>query len=198
MYALVLMTALAGPGQPVCCAEAGWGGWWWYGAAGYAHGYGYFRPVTPDSGGLVLPPSWGPDPTPWCEGKAWFDYVMQLDGYEREDMIAVWAKATPCARKVLLAKLAVVQTEAAIYRAKVEHDRAVEKARIENRPLTDEERQFWKSYLGRLKGDKRKQALERWRAADNRGKRVFLKEIIKEMQDKEDEGDEDKDAGNAR
>src|SRR5262249_5917275 len=89
-------------------------------------------------------------------------------------------------------KLRVVEGEAAAYRAKVEEERAIERYKIENRPLVEEERDLWRTYLGKLKGDKRKAALERWRGADNRGKRLFLKEILRELEKEKDE-DLDKD-----
>jgi hypothetical protein len=102
-------------------------------------------------------------------------------------MIQVWQRATPEARRLLLLKLRDVEGEAAAYRAKVEQERAIERYKIENRPLTEEERELWRTYLNKLKGDKRKEALERWRKADNRGKRLFLKEILREL-DEKDEG----------
>jgi hypothetical protein len=200
MYSIVLMTALAAPGNlaggcPSSCGYGpGYGSGYGYGygygfgfpfGGGYAHGYGNFRPVINGCCGVVLPPAWAPDPTPWHEGKAWYDYVMQLDGHERDDMIRVWQRATPEARRILLAKLLVVEGEAAAYRAKVEQERAIERYKIENRPLSEEERDVWRAHLAKLKDAKRKEALERWRAADNRGKRLILKEIIREMEDKD-------------
>ena len=194
MYAIVVMAALAGPGQvpgPYLVSGYGPGYGCGYGyvlgfGGTYAHGYGNFRPVINGCCGVVLPPSWAPDPTPWHEGKAWFDYVMQLEGYERDDMIHVWQRATPEARRVLLLKLRDVEGEAAAYRAKVEQERAIERYKIENRPLTEEERELWRTYLNKLKGDKRKEALERWRKADNRGKRLFLREILREQDEKDE------------
>ena len=52
MYAVMLLTALAAPGQmPDWCSYA------WYGCdhGGYAHGYGSFRPAPKPAGGVVLP-----------------------------------------------------------------------------------------------------------------------------------------------
>jgi len=194
MYAIVLMTALAAPGNlsgacPSCGSGHGYGSGYGFGfpfGGTYAHGYGNFRPVINGCCGVVLPPSWAPDPTPWHEGKAWYDYVMQLEGHERDDMIRVWEKATPEARRILLAKLLVVEGEAAAYRAKVEQERAIERFKIENRPLSEEERDVWRAYLSKLKEPKRKEALDRWRAANNRGKRLILGEILREMEKDED------------
>src|SRR5262249_55317379 len=83
MVPLVLLAALAVPGQ---CSGGGWG---WFGPWGgsYEHGYGSFRPVTNGAGGIVLPPSWPCDPTPWCEGKLWFEYVLLLDGPPRAALL---------------------------------------------------------------------------------------------------------------
>jgi hypothetical protein len=195
MYAIVVLTALAAPGQAPCLASGygpGYGCGYAYGCGlgyggVYAHGYGNFRPVINGCCGVVLPPAWAADPTPWHESKAWYDYVMQLEGYERDDMIHVWQRATPEARRLLLLKLRDVEGEAAAYRAKVEQERAIERYKIENRPLTEEEREWWRTYLGKLKGDKRKEAQERWRKADNRGKRLFLKEILRELDEKDED-----------
>jgi hypothetical protein len=193
MYAIVVMTALAAPGYGggyAPCWPSGYGPGY---GGGYAHGYGNFRPVVNGCCGVVLPPAWAPDPTPFGEGKVWYDYVMQLDGHEREDMIHVWERATPEARRLLLVKLRMVEGEAAAYRAKVEQERAAERLKIENRPLNEDERDLWRTYLSKLKGDKRKAALERWRGADNRGKRLYLKEILRELEKEEEDKEKEKD-----
>jgi hypothetical protein len=194
MYALMVLTALSAPGHLAawgdhCCAGWGWG-WGW---GGYAHGYGLFWPAPKPAGGVVLPPSWPADPTPWCDGKIWYDYVMQLEGQEREDMICVWEKATPCARKRLLTKLGPMITQAAIYRAQVERERAIERYRVENRPMSDEEVQLFETYYLKLRGLERKVARDRWRDTDNRGRRLYLKEILRDEDIKERQREDDQD-----
>ena len=154
MYAVMLMTALAAPGQ-----LPGWCGWGCgpYGGS-YAHGYGLFRPLAPsDAGGPgVLPPSWASDSTAPCEGKARFDYLMELDSHERDDMVRVWERATPEARRKLLAKLPGMIGEAAIYRDQVARERALERFKVENRPLSDEEVAAFDAYYATLRGLRRK------------------------------------------
>jgi hypothetical protein len=191
MISLMLLTALAAPGQSPACGD-GWYGWYGYGGS-YAHGYGLFRPAPSDAGGLVLPPAWPCDPTPWAAGKVWFDFVMQLDGYERDDMIRVWEKATPGARKRLLEKLPCLAYEAAVYRDQVERERAMERYKIENRPLTEEEIALFEAYYLKLKGLARKEARDRWRGSDNRGRRLYLKEVLRDQEAKELEKEDQKD-----
>jgi hypothetical protein len=178
MFGIVMLAALAGAGESAAlypgCYGCGYGG-----GGVYEHGYGYFRPVTVYAGGVVYPPSWfGDVPSIW-EDKIWADYVFQLEGHERADMICVWDKATPEARRVLLQKLVELRIRADMYRAKVEMERALEKAKEENRPLTEDEQAVWERYIDKLKGEKKAEALKKWKEADNRGKRQMLKELPK-------------------
>jgi hypothetical protein len=116
----------------------------------------------------------------------WFGYVYQLDGRERDELLRVWAKATPEARKALLARLPELAMQAAVYRDKIERERAIEKYKVENRPMAEAEVQFFESYYLTLRGAKRKEARYRWRNTDNRGRRLYLKEVALELQQQED------------
>lgn len=174
MFGIVMLAALAGAGESAAYHPGcGWG----HGGGAYEHGYGNFYPTTVHAGGVVYPPTWIPElPTP-DEDKMWADYVFQLEWYERADMVRVWDKATPEARRVLLQKLAETRHQAAMYRAKVEMERAKEKAKEESRPLTEDELSVWERYIDKQKGDKKTDAQKKWKEADNRGKRQMLKEI---------------------
>src|SRR5262249_21734899 len=152
---LTLLTALAAPGHLAgwCCDS-----WWGYGFGGYAHGYGLFRSIEGNAGGVVLPPTWPDDPTPACAHQLWYDYVMQLETSEREEMICIWMKGSTEARKCLLAKIAPMELEAAENRLQVERERAIERFKVENRPMEEGEIAAFEAYYGRLRGLARKEA----------------------------------------
>jgi hypothetical protein len=181
MYAMVMMAALAAPG----CGHGGCGygngfgdgyGFFGYGFGVYAHGYGDAFPSYSSCGGQFLPPSWPDDPTPDAEWRTWFAYVKELDGDEKEDMTRIWFAATPEARRKLLAKLPPLKKAADDYRARVEKERSEQKKKEQNRPLNEDEIQAWEAHIGKLMGDKLKDAQEKWKKADNRGRRLLLQE----------------------
>ena len=186
MYALMLLATMA-PGQ-----LPDWCSWGWYGGS-YAHGYGLFRPVEGEAGGVVLPPNWPGNPTLPGDRNHWFGYLMQLDGYRHgPDLLRVWKRATPEARFRLLAKLPALAAEAALYREQVERERAMERFKIENRPMTAEEIQSFETIYLKLKGAARSPR-EAWLYSNNRERRIYLKELIRELEEKELQREDEKD-----
>lgn len=184
MVTLVLLSALAAPGQSPWCEGF---------VGGYAHGYGSFAPRSCVPGGVVLPPSWPAECDDPAASRCWHDYVSRLDGRDREDLTRVWDRATPEARRKLLAQLPEIAARAAAHRDRVERERAVEKYRVENRPMSEAETQFFEGYYNTLRGAKRKEARYRWRNTDNRGRRLYLKEVAAELQQQEDLEDDMRD-----
>jgi predicted Fe-S protein YdhL (DUF1289 family) len=177
MYAMMVVAALSAPANCGAGCAAGWGEGGW-GMGVYQHGYGSLLPIVPCPG-VVLPPDWPCDSTTDRERQYWFEYVELLEGHEKEDAIRLWTKATPEARRLLLAKVQGVALAAAEYRAKVARERAIERYKEENRPLTDEELAAWEAHIDRLEGDKRKSAIQAWKEADNRGRRLILRDLVK-------------------
>ena len=82
---------------------------------------------------------------------------------------------------------------AAAHRCQVERERALERYRIENRPMSEEEVQLFEAYYNKLRGFARREARDRWRDTDNRGRRIYLKEILKEEDFKERMREDQKD-----
>jgi hypothetical protein len=175
MYGVVLMAALVSGGEVA-------GG---YSCNGCGYGYGYaawggacLGPCLPTglhSGGrfwLGLFEGWQVGkPLSAEEEKRWRDYVERLEGIDRQNMDAVWASADVSAKRKLLELLAEMEKKWAA--------KGVEEAPAEA-PLSAEEQKKWDAYVKKLEGDKKKEAEERWKKADVKGKREILKTLPKE------------------
>lgn len=187
MYGVVLMLAMTGTGAGAGShAVAGYAGgipqagglaaaapWpayqWWGGPPG--HGYGFLVTPVCTCCGVVMPPVPAEFTTSPPEDKAWELYVNELQGNEKKEMICLWLRADVHGRRELLKKLSLL-------RRQVEEERERDDP---NRPLSNDELKRWEEYVGKLKGDRRKEAEEAWKKADNRGKRELLAEIDMEQ-----------------
>jgi hypothetical protein len=168
MYGLVLMMAMTGGAQgPGICVVNGYaGGWGWGTPPGM--GYGYLVTPVHTCCGVVLPPMpAGGETISQDEAQAWDTYINSLEGDEKADMMCVWFKADTCARRKLVSKLVAL-------RQQVKEEQEKEEG---GAPLTEEEEKKWQSYLDKLKGDRKKEMEEKWKKADNKGKRQLLEEI---------------------
>jgi hypothetical protein len=183
MYGLVLMMAMTGAGQgPGSYVVNGYAGGClvngspavvWRGWAGTPPGQGYGYLVTPvhTCCGVVLPPMpAGGEQISKPECLAWEGYVNELEGAEKADMICLWLKADTGARRKLVMMLSAL-------RQKVKEEQEKEEG---NAPLTEAEQKKWDTYLEKLKGDKKKEAEEKWQKADNKGKRKMLEALDEE------------------
>jgi hypothetical protein len=115
---------------------------------------------------VVLPPR--PSPlgvTTPEEHKTWCEYVDLLRDDEADAMIDVWQQADPPTRRKLLARLAELKKA-------LGQDKPPEEA-----GLTEAEQKKWSAHLSKLKGEKKKEAEEKWKKADLKAKRKMLEDL---------------------
>lgn len=161
MYGIVLMMALSGSGQAMAgCPACGYGG----GLYGWN-----FGPCCPCGwvsccGVVLLPRPSALGETSAEEQKTWDEYVDALRDDEQPAMIDAWRQADPPARRKLLANLAELK-------------KALGKDKPADEGLTEAEQKKWDAHVAKLKGEKKKEAEEKWKKADLKAKRKMLEDL---------------------
>jgi hypothetical protein len=164
MYGIVVMVALSTSAQAAECYSRGCA------PANYGGGWGHYA-IRRACCGMVTPSQlgWGTGApqVSAAEQKKWDEYVASLDRPEHQSAVSyLWDHADLGARRKLLTKIPPPIVEDG-------DTKEIEKPE----PLSDDEMQKWKEYVGSLKGEAKKKAETEWAKADLAGKRKLLDKI---------------------